>query len=126
MFGVEDGIQETVVQRSIDDVLQAAPEVANVLKRVEDDDGAEGAVGKGEVLDIGDLIHPWSRPRVDAEVRLPLKEGPQLRDLFLPLDLVGADFQNGLGQIEGLSDGAGHAVQKVIHGCLLAGTTGSL
>src|SRR5205807_7548100 len=76
------------------DFLEAAPEVRHMLERAHGNDRAEGALGERQGLDIGDLVHPWSRARVDADVILARKERPQVGNLFLPCNLIGTDFEN--------------------------------
>ena len=95
--------------------LEAAPEARHVLEGAHGDDGAEGGVGEGQFLHVGDLIDAGAGAGVDAEVFLAAEERPQVGDVFLPGHLIRADFQDGFGQVKGLGDGAGDSVQDPVH-----------
>src|SRR5437899_1193875 len=58
------------------DFLEAAPEARHMLERTHGDDCAESALGERQGLDIRNLVHPWSRARVDAEIIFTRKERP--------------------------------------------------
>ena len=95
--------------------LETAPEAGNVLKCAHGNDRAESALGERQRFHVRDLIHPWSRSRVHAEITLTRKERPKVRNLFLAGHFIRADFENRSREIESFGDSASHAVQKKIH-----------
>ena len=58
---------------------------------------------------LSDLI-----PYVTDET-LAREERPKVGDVLLAGDLIGADFEDGAGQVEALGDGADHSVEEGGH-----------
>ena len=74
--------------------VESLPKAADVLEGFERDDRADGSVGLRQRLNFANHVHAFARPHVEADVGPAGKEQSQVRDVFLILNLIGADFQD--------------------------------
>src|SRR5437867_3295662 len=89
------------------DLLEATPKASDVLEGIHGDHRTERMVRVRQCLHVCDLVHTWSGPCVNSQVRLAGKQHPQIGDLFLTGNLVRTNLEDRPGQVKTLSDGTG-------------------
>src|SRR5207302_5226065 len=75
--------------------------------------------GLRQRFDIGDAIDSRAGPLVEANVFLPREQGPKIGDGMLSGHLIGADFQDRLGQVKRFGRRPNHPVEELVHGVRL-------